>query len=383
MTEQVKTPTPFVPGLAGVIATQSRVGHVDGENGILEYRGIRIENLAEQSTFEETAYLLLHGHLPKRAELAEFEKALKSHRVVKPELLELIRRFPRDGHPMAALQTILGAMGLYYPRTGATDATERVVSAYRIIAQVATMLAAIARHRQGKELVAPRMDLPHAANFLYMLNGEEPAEIAARTMDVALILHAEHTLNASTFTCRVVASSEADPYASVSAALGSLGGPLHGGANERVLDMLELIGEPARAREWFENAVAQKKKIMGLGHRVYKVKDPRAFALQKLARRVFEELGSTKLYDIARVIEDLAAEKLGPKGIYPNVDFFSGTVYLKLGLERVLFTPIFGVARVAGYLGHYMEQMEDNRIFRPTQDFVGQHDAPYVPIDQR
>ena len=227
------------------------------------------------------------------------------------------------------------------------------------------------------------MDLPHAANFLYMLNGEEPAEIAARTMDVALILHAEHTLNASTFTCRVVASSEADPYSSVSAALGSLGGPLHGGANERVLDMLELIGEPAKAREWFENAVAQKKKIMGLGHRVYKVKDPRAFALQKLAREVFEQLGSTKLYDIARVIEDLAAEKLGPKGIYPNVDFFSGTVYLKLGIERVLFTPIFGIARVAGYLGHYLEQMEDNRIFRPTQEFLGQHDSPYVPIDQR
>jgi citrate synthase len=383
MVQQVTSPQPFVPGLAGVIAAQSRVGFVDGQNGILEYRGIRIENLAEHSTFEETAYLLLHGHLPKRGELEEFERALKSHREVRPELLALIRDLPRDGHPMAALQTLVAAMGLYYPRTGAVDAKERVVSAYRIIAQVATLLAAVARHRRGQPPVAPRPDLGHAANFLYMMNGAEPAPIAAKTMDVAFILHAEHTQNASTFTCRVVASSEADPYAAVSAGLGSLGGPLHGGANEAVLDMLEQIGDPARAKEWFENAVGQKKKIMGLGHRVYKVKDPRAFALQKLARQVFAELGSTKLYDIARTIEDLAAERLGPKGIYPNVDFFSGTVYLKLGIERALFTPIFGVARVAGYLAHYLEQMEDNRIFRPEQEYLGPHDAPYVPIDRR
>jgi citrate synthase len=257
------------------------------------------------------------------------------------------------------------------------------VSAHRIVAQTATLLAAIARRRQGKEPIAPRADLGHAANYLYMVNGEEPTEIAARTLDVALILHAEHTLNASTFTCRVVSSTEADPYASVSAALGSLGGPLHGGANERVLEMLETIGDPAKARAWFEDAVAKKKKIMGLGHRVYKVKDPRAFALQTLARRVFEELGSTKLYAIAQEIETAAAEKLGPKGIYPNVDFFSGTVYLKLGIERALFTPIFGMARVAGYMGHYLEQMEDNRIFRPRQEFLGPHDAPYVPLDER
>ena len=243
---------------------------------------------------------------------------------------------------MAALQTTVAAMGLYYPRTGATDANERDVSARRIVAQTATMLAAIARHRKGLPPVTSRTDLSHAANFLWMLNDEMPAEILAKTLDVALILHAEHTLNASTFTCRVVASTEADPYASTSAALGSLGGPLHGGANEQVLKMLGEIGEPSRAKAWFDNAVAQKKKIMGLGHRVYKVKDPRAYALQKLAQRVFKELGSTKLYDIAQEIERLAAEKLGPRGIYPNVDFFSGTVYLKMGLEPVLFTPIFG-----------------------------------------
>jgi citrate synthase len=382
MTEQATT-TPFVPGLAGVIAAQSRVGFVDGQNGILEYRGIRIERLAEQSTFEETTYLLLYGHLPKKSELAEFEASLKSYREVRPELLDMIRRFPRSGHPMAALQTIIAAMGLHYPRTGATDARERVIAAHRIIAQISTMLAAIARHRLGKDPVAPRNDLGHAANFLYMLNGEEPAPIAARTFDVALVLHAEHTQNASTFTCRVVSSTEADPYASVSAALGSLGGALHGGANERVLEMLEEIGDPSRARAWFEDAIAKKKKIMGLGHRVYKVKDPRAFALQKLAQKVFDELGSTKLYDIACEIEAAAKEKLGPKGIWPNVDFFSGTLYLKMGLETALFTPIFGVARVAGYLGHYLEQMEDNKIFRPRQEYLGPHDAPYVPIDQR
>jgi citrate synthase len=181
----------------------------------------------------------------------------------------------------------------------------------------------------------------------------------------------------------VVASSEADPYASASAALGSLGGPLHGGANERVLEVLAEIGESSRAKEWFESALARKMKIPGLGHRVYKVKDPRAFALQRLARRVFAELGSTKLYDIAQEIERLAADRLGPKGIYPNVDFFSGTLYLKMGLEPVLFTPIFAIARVSGYMAHYLEQMADNRIFRPEQDYLGTHDAPYVPIDQR
>jgi citrate synthase len=382
MTQQA-TSSPFVPGLAGVIAAQSSVGHVDGENGILEYRGIPIERLAENSTFEETCYLLLYGKLPKRAELADFADKLKAHREVRPEILEMILGFPSKGHPMAALQTAVASLGLYYPRTGATDAKEREISAHRIIAQIATLLAAIARHRQGKAPVAPRQDLDHAANFLWMLNGEEPAEILSRTLDVAMILHAEHTQNASTFTCRVVASTEADPYAAVSAALGSLGGPLHGGANERVLEMLEEIGDSGKAKAWFDNAVAHKQKVMGLGHRVYKVKDPRAFALQKLAKRVFEELGSTPLYDIAQVIEVEAAAKLGPKGIYPNVDFFSGCVYLKMGIERVLFTPIFGIARVAGYLGHYLEQMENNRIFRPRQEYMGQHDQPYVPMDDR
>jgi citrate synthase len=382
MADQATVP-PFVPGLAGVIAAQSRVGFVDGENGILEYRGIRIENLAEKSTFEETAFLLLYGHLPTRQELSDFSDSLKSYREVRPELLAMIGAMPKDGHPMAALQTMIGAMGLYYPRTGAHDAREREVAAHRIIAQIATMLAAIARHAQGQDPVAPRNDLDHAANFLWMLNEEEPAPIAARTLDVALILHAEHTQNASTFTCRVIGSTEADPYAAVSGALGSLGGPLHGGANERVLDMLEEIGDASKARAWFDDAVANKKKIMGLGHRVYHVKDPRAFALQKLAKLVFEELGSTKLYDIAEEIEKAAAEVLGPKGIYPNVDFFSGTVYLKMGIERDLFTPIFGIARVAGYLGHYAEQMEDNRIFRPRQEYLGPHDAPYIPIDDR
>ena len=377
------TSSPFVPGLAGVVAAQSRVGHVDGENGILEYRGYRIETLAENSTYEETAFLLIYGRLPKRAELAEFKSSLQSHRAVKPELLQMIGDFPRDGHPMAALQTMVAAMGLVYPRTGAVDAQERMIASHRLVAQLPTMLAAIARHSKGKEPIAPRNDLDHAANFLWMLNGEVPAPIAAKTLDVALILHAEHTLNASTFTCRVVASTLADPYASVSAAIGSLGGPLHGGANEEVLKMLEEIGDPSKAKAWFEDAVAKKKKIMGLGHRVYKVKDPRAYALQKLAERVFSELGTTKLYSIAKEIETLAAEKLGPRGIYPNVDFFSGTVYLKMGIEPILFTPIFAIARVAGYVAHYLEQMEDNKIYRPNQDYLGVHDTPYVPIEER
>lgn len=373
----------FVHGLAGIPAARSSVGFVDGEKGILEYRGIPIERLAEHSTFEETTYLLLYGKLPTRAELSAFDESLRSYRAVEPAILAMIAAFPPDGHPMAALQSAVGAMGLHYPRTGATDARERDVSARRIIAQAATMLAAIARRRKGLAAVAPRAELGHAANFLWMLNGEVPPELLAKTLDVALILHAEHTLNASTFTCRVVGSSEADPYSAASAAIGSLGGPLHGGANERVLEVLAEIGSPAKAKAWFEDALGRKQKIPGLGHRVYKVKDPRAFALQKLARRVFAELGTTELYDIAQELERLAAERLGPRGIYPNVDFFSGTVYLKMGLEPVLFTPIFAIARVAGYMAHYLEQMADNRIFRPEQEYLGTHDAPYVPVDKR
>ncbi len=382
MVEQATSPA-FVPGLAGAIAAQSRVGFVDGERGILEYRGYRIEVLAEKSTFEETAYLLLYGRLPKRAELAAFETSLKSHRRVHPQILDMIARFPREGHPMTALQTTVAAMGLVYPRTGAVDPTERLVASHRLVAQLSTMVAAFARHRKGQTPVEPRDDLGHAANFLWMLNGEVPAPILAKTLDVALILHAEHTLNASTFTCRAVASSLADPYASVSAAIGSLGGPLHGGANEEVLKMLEEIGDSSKARAWFEDALAKKKKVMGLGHRVYHVKDPRAYALQKLAERVFTELGTTKLYSIAKEIEIIAAERLGPKGIYPNVDFFSGTVYLKMGIDTILFTPIFAIARVAGYVAHYVEQMEDNRIFRPDQQYLGGHDVRYVPLDER
>ncbi len=382
MVDQVTSAT-FVPGLAGVVAAQSRVGHVDGENGILEYRGYRIETLAEHGTYEETAYLLLYGRLPKRAELAAFEAQLKSHRRVLPALLEMIERFPKDGHPMAALQTLVAAMGLHYPRTGAVDAKERITASHRLIAQLPPMLASVARRSMGKGPIEPRDDLAHAANFLWMLNGEVPAPIMAKTLDVALILHAEHTMNASTFTCRAVASTLADPYASVSAAIGSLGGPLHGGANEEVLKMLDEIGDPARAKPWFEDAIAKKKKIMGLGHRVYHVKDPRAYALQALGEKLFAELGTTKLYSIAKEIEVLAAEKLGQKWIYQNVDFFSGTVYLKMGIEPVLFTPIFAIARVAGYVAHYVEQMEDNRIFRPDQQYLGEHDVRYVPIDQR
>lgn len=377
------TSAAFIPGLAGVIAAQSRVGHVDGTNGILEYRGYRIETLAENSTFEETAFLLLYGRLPKRAELAEFEASLKSHRRVLPAILEMIARFPKSGHPMAALQTLVAALGLHYPRTGAVDAKERLVASHRLIAQLPTMLAAVARHSKGKPAVEPREDLAHAANFLWMLNGEIPAPIMAKTLDVALILHAEHTLNASTFTCRAVASTLADPYASISAAIGSLGGPLHGGANEEVLKMLEEIGEPSKARAWFEDAVSKKKKVMGLGHRVYHVKDPRAYALQTLGEKLFAELGSTKLYSIAKEIETLAAERLGPKGIFPNVDFFSGTVYLKMGIDTVLFTPIFAIARVAGYVAHYVEQMDDNKIFRPDQHYLGEHSVRYVALDER
>jgi citrate synthase len=253
----------------------------------------------------------------------------------------------------------------------------------RLIASMPTLVAAFARLRRGETPVDPHPDLDHAGNFYYMLFGREPSPSVRKVIDACLILHAEHGFNASTFTARVTGSSLASPYATMSAAVGSLSGPLHGGANEEVLDMLDEIGSREKARAWLENAIATKKKIMGMGHRVYKVKDPRANVVQELAEHVFAETSRPKNYETALELERLAAGIYGPKGVYPNVDFYSGVVYRALGIPTDLFTPIFAVARVAGWLAHWLEQLQNNRIFRPEQIYVGKKDVPYVPLEQR
>lgn len=374
----------FTPGLAGVIAAESSISSIDGQNGILRYRGIRIEDLAENSSFEEVAYLLLFNALPTADQLSAFDARLKEHRSIPDGIVTLLASLPKTTHPMVALQSAVSALAAYYPHFEVEDKDKNEEAIIRMIACFPTIVASFDRLRKDQEVLAPNSDLDHAANFLYMLNGEVPDEKQRRIIDVALVLHAEHGFNASTFTGRVVGSTTANPYGSLSAAVGSLSGPLHGGANERVLHMLaEIDGGVDGVEPWFTQAQAEKRKIMGLGHRVYKVKDPRATVLQGMARDLFASHGSTPLYDMAARLEEIAKERLGEKGIAPNVDFYSGLVYQKLGMEIDLFTPFFGIARIAGWGSHWIEQQGNNRIYRPTQLYVGATDAQYVPMSER
>jgi len=371
------------PGLADVPVAESAISFIDGKRARLEYRGIAVETLARESCFEEAAYLLLKGELPSQRELSEFDHRLRHHRRLKYKLKDLIKCLPETGHPMDALQASVAAMGMFYPARDVTKSQSNWDSAVRLIAKLPTVVAAFHRLRTGDEALDPRDDLDHAANFYYMLFEREPSPAVRKIVDACLILHAEHTMNASTFSARVTGSTLANPYTVISSAIGTLTGPLHGGANEEVLEMLDEIGTFENVRQWVEHAVANKKKIMGYGHRVYKVKDPRATVLQELAEHVFAETSRPAQYEMAVEMERVMAGILGPKGIYPNVDFYSGIVYQALGIPRDLFTPIFAIARVAGWLAHWLEQLKNNRIFRPEQIYVGKHDVQYVPLEKR
>ncbi|MBD2778332.1 citrate synthase [Iningainema tapete] len=373
----------FKPGLEGIPAAQSSISYVDGQKGILEYRGIQIEELAQKSTFLETAYLLIWGELPNKDELAEFEHEVLHHRRIKYRIRDMMKCFPESGHPMDALQASAAALGLFYSRRDLHNPAYILEAVVRLLATIPTMVAAFQLMRKGNDPVRPCDELDYSANFLYMLSEKEPDPLAARIFDVCLILHAEHTMNASTFSARVTASTLTDPYAVVASAVGTLGGPLHGGANEEVIQMLEEIGTVENVRPYVEDCLQRKAKIMGFGHRVYKVKDPRAKILQDLAEQLFAKFGHDKYYDIAQEMERVVEEKLGQKGIYPNVDFYSGLVYRKLGIPTDLFTPVFAIARVAGWLAHWKEQLTENRIFRPTQVYNGRNGFAYVPIEQR
>lgn len=373
----------FKPGLEGIPAAQSSISRVDGQQGILEYRGIRIEELASKSTFLETAYLLIWGELPTKQELEAFEHEVRYHRRIKYRIRDMMKCFPESGHPMDALQASAAALGLFHSRRDLDNPVYIRDAAVRLLAKIPTMVAAFQLMRKGNDPVRPRDDLDYSANFLYMLSEREPDPLSARIFDVCLTLHAEHTMNASTFSARVTASTLTDPYAVVASAVGTLGGPLHGGANEEVIEMLQQIGSVENVRPYLEDRLTRKAKIMGFGHRVYKVKDPRAIILQNLAQKLFEKFGHDKYYDIAVEMERVLEEKLAQKGIYPNVDFYSGLVYRKLGIPTDLFTPVFAIARVAGWLAHWKEQLKENRIFRPTQVYNGLHNAPYIHIEQR
>lgn len=376
-------PHDFMPGLAGVPAAKSAISDVDGTRGVLEYRGIRVEELCQHSSFLETSYLLLFGRLPTAPELTQWVDDVTHHRRIKFRIVDLLKVMPEHGHPMDALQAAVAALGMFYPGRNVKDVANNYWSAVRLIAKLPTIVAAWARLRRGDEYIPPRDDLPFSDNFLYMLTETVPHPLWSEVFDDCLILHAEHTMNASTFAGMVTASTLADPYTVVASSIGALKGPLHGGANEEVVMMLREIGTPAQARAAVETKLEGKHKLMGFGHRVYKVKDPRATVLQDLCMRLFNVCGTSPLYEVAVAVEQLAGERLADKGIYPNVDFYSGIIYDKMGIEVDLFTPLFAMARVSGWLAHWLEQLRENKLYRPDQIYSGEHDRHYVPIDKR
>jgi citrate synthase len=305
------------------------------------------------------------------------------HRRIKFRIIDLLKCLPESGHPMDALQAAVAALGMFYPGRHVKDVENNYWSAVRLVAKLPTIVAAWARLRHGDDPIPPRDDLGFSENFLYMLTEAVAPSVWGDIFDDCLILHAEHTMNASTFTGLVTASTLADPYTVVASSIGALKGPLHGGANEEVVMMLREIGTAAKAKAYVEHALQNKKKLMGFGHRVYKVKDPRATVLQELCRRLFKECGSSPLYEVALEVEAAAGAVLNHKGIYPNVDFYSGIIYDKMGIDVDLFTPLFAISRVSGWLAHWLEQLRENKLFRPDQIYSGEHNRPYVPIDRR
>jgi citrate synthase len=373
----------FSPGLAGVPAAKSSISYVDGQTGLLEYRGIRIEELARHSSFLESTYLLLYDELPSQTELDRFTADVTQHRRIKYQISDLIKCLPEHGHPMDALQAVVAALGMFYPARHVVDRQVQYWSAVRLIAKVPTIVAAYYRLRRGDEQIQPRDDLDHTGNFLYMLTETVPDPLIAKVLDTCLILHAEHTMNASTFSGLVTASTLADPYTVVSSAIGTLKGPLHGGATQETVEMLEEIGSVDNVRPYIKQRLAAKQKLMGFGHRIYKVKDPRSIILQQLAQQLFAQYGRSPLYTLAEEVERVGEALLAGKGIHANVDFYSGVLYKTMGLDEDFFPTIFAMARVSGWLAHWLEQLKDNKLFRPDQIYDGQHGRAYVPIDRR
>ena len=373
----------FLPGLAGIPAARSSISFVNGEEGILEYRGIRIEELAQHSSFLETAFLLLFNRLPTKIELEQFIQDITHHRRIKYRIIDLLKSLPEHGHPMDALQAAVAALGMFYPVHDLQNTSTRYLTAVRLIAKLPTIVSAFAQLRRGDDAIPPCDDLSYADNFLYMLTEHTPEPALAKIFDVCLILHAEHTMNASTFSGMVTASTLADPYTVISSALGTLKGPLHGGANEAVIRMLEEISSPDNIPQYLDSKLANKEKVMGFGHRIYKVKDPRALIMQEFAKQLDAPCKAPSLYRLARTLEDQMETRVGAKGIRPNVDFYSGLIYHRLGIDTDLFTPIFTMARVAGWLAHCFEQYQENHLFRPDQIYEGPHHRPYEPIETR
>jgi len=369
-------------GLEGVVATTSKICYIDGEQGVLAYRGIDIHELAEHSTFEETCYLLWNGALPTRDQLKELKQRLASERKLDPAVIEMLGAVPKDAAPMDVLRTAVSALGLYDPDEKRNDHQANVTKSIRLTSQIAMIVAAYDRLRRSKAVVPPDPRLSHAANLLLMLNGEPPTETAERAFDIALILHADHELNASTFAARVTAATLSDMHSAITSAIGALKGPLHGGANEAVFHLLEEIdARRADPVEYVRGMLAEKKKISGFGHRVYHTEDPRATHLRKMSEDLCYSNGQQKWFDMSRKIEQFVKSE---KKLNANVDFYSASTYHVLGINVDLFTPIFAVSRTSGWSAHVIEQLDDNRLIRPRADYVGpSYPQHWTPIDQR
>ena len=379
----MKEPVVIHKGLDNVYVMESKICFIDGEASKLFYRGYSIEDLAQYSTFEETAYLLIYGTLPNKRQLEDFKQRISSQRSLEPGLQQLIRSFPITSDPMDVLRTAVSAMAVYDPQPTTDRMEERIDKAVRILGKTPTIIAAFDRLRNGREPIPPQPDFDHAANFLQMLTGKTPDPYDTQVMDVALILHAEHEMNASTFSCTVTASTLADMYSIITSGIGTLRGPLHGGANEAALKTVMEVGDPSKAEDYVADALAEKKRIMGFGHRVYKTWDPRYIILKKLGAQLAVSKGETVLFETAVAIEQSALRHLAGSPIFPNVDSYSGVVFHILGIPTDLFTPIFAMSRIAGWTAHAIEYLEANRLIRPKALYVGQTSLPYIPIDAR
>jgi citrate synthase len=368
-------------GLKGVYFDRSATTFIDGSAGVLLYRGYSIHDLAEHSTFEETAYLLLHGELPRRDQLAAFDTALKAARALPPAVIDIIRQM-RHAHPMEVLRTAVSALGAFDPQAGDNSREATIGKGIRLASQVPMIVAAHHQLRQGREPVAPSATLGHAANFLYMVQGREPSERAASLMDTDMVLHAEHGSNASSFTARVVTGTGANLHASITAAIAALSGPAHGGAAEDVMHMAQEIGDPARAADYVRDKRARREPIMGFGHRVYRAEDPRARHMRKGVEELSRELGEPRWYQILEAVV-AAMQPYARHGVNVNVDFYAGVVYFLNGIPEDLFVPIFAVGRVPGWTVQVLEQLENNILIRPLTLYSGPAPRPYVPIDAR
>ena len=373
----------FDQGLVNTIAAETQMSFIDGERGVLEYVGIDIDSLARNSTFEESTFLLWNGRLPNAKELETFEAELRAEYEIPAGVIEMIRAIPADASPMHSVQTLVASLALYDAEADDPSPDANFRKAIRLVAKTPTLIAAFDRHRKGHEIIAPDPQRSIASNFLYMLRGEEPTETMVRALDVCLVLHADHGFNASTFTSLVVISTLSDLYSACSAAVGALRGPLHGGANEGVMVMLNEIGEMSKVDEFMAGKLERKEKIMGFGHRVYKAYDPRATYLKTFSEGLARDTGNMPLYEMSTRIEKIMHDAVADKGIFPNVDFYSATTYWSLGLELDLFTPMFALSRMSGWAGHCIEYLKDNKLIRPGASYVGPHEVPYVPVADR